>query len=600
MSDNALRSTGFRKLMSGLHTWVGLIPGWVLFFMFVTGSAAYFRVEINQWMETERPYFGSSSDQRSMLEFAEARLHQVGTEADEWIIQFPDDRSDVLKIEWHQHLNEKQKVRLVEQGFSEQEIEEKKAALEKEEFLDPHTGIPLTYINDTQQVRDTHGGNALYQMHFKLHYLPELLAHYLVVICTLFMLVGLITGIVVHKKIFKEFFTFRPGKKQRSWLDAHNIFGVLSLPFQLMITYSGLMFFLSTIFPAIYLAPIALMGFDIANMQAASSTEELSPKNQALREVVVEELFNQPPELKPAHTAAPLTRLGGLLDEVYALRLDKNVRFVVIDNVNDLNARVRFWMSQGLNTGRQQFTFNGISGERIASAKTGIDYADSRVTAVEVNDILFDLHEGRYAPTPLRWLYFLSGLMGAGMIATGCILWAVKRHTRTEQSGHQPRGLLLVERLNVATFVGLPVAIAAYFWANRLLPVTMAHRADWEVNTLFLVWGLMFILAMLRPRQRIWVDQLRLAAVAYGLLPLLNFLNSDRHLGTSLVQGDWVVTGFDLTMLVVALSFGWAASRAHRARLQQTITGHEADLSMIGNELQRPGSSSQTSDQALS
>lgn len=40
--------------------------------------------------------------------------------------------------------------------------------------------------------------------------------------------------------MFADFFTLRFGKGQQSWLDAHNVAGVLALPFGLMITYTGL------------------------------------------------------------------------------------------------------------------------------------------------------------------------------------------------------------------------------------------------------------------------------------------------------------------------------------------------------------------------
>jgi uncharacterized iron-regulated membrane protein len=58
------------------------------------------------------------------------------------------------------------------------------------------------------------------------------------------MLVLLVTGVIVHKKIFTDFFTFRPQKAPaRNWLDAHNVSSVMTLPFALMITYSGLAIF---------------------------------------------------------------------------------------------------------------------------------------------------------------------------------------------------------------------------------------------------------------------------------------------------------------------------------------------------------------------
>ena len=64
------------------------------------------------------------------------------------------------------------------------------------------------------------------------------------------MLVAVFSGVITHKKIIKDFFTFRPGKGQCSWLDAHNVVSVMSLPFFVMITYSGLVFFLYQYMPA--------------------------------------------------------------------------------------------------------------------------------------------------------------------------------------------------------------------------------------------------------------------------------------------------------------------------------------------------------------
>ena len=58
-------------------------------------------------------------------------------------------------------------------------------------------------------------------------------------------LIGTITGLVVHKKIFRNFFTFRRNAKvaQTRWLDAHNVLGVIAWPFLFMIVLSGLVFY---------------------------------------------------------------------------------------------------------------------------------------------------------------------------------------------------------------------------------------------------------------------------------------------------------------------------------------------------------------------
>ncbi len=89
-------------------------------------------------------------------------------------------------------------------------------------------------------IRDTRGGDFLYRFHFELH-MPPLWGRWIVGICAMIMLVALISGIVTHRRIVSDFFILRRDKAaQRGWLDAHNVTGVLALPFHLMITYTGI------------------------------------------------------------------------------------------------------------------------------------------------------------------------------------------------------------------------------------------------------------------------------------------------------------------------------------------------------------------------
>ena len=44
---------GFRQAMAWLHTWTGLIFGWLLFAIFLTGTLSYFKEEISHWAQPE-------------------------------------------------------------------------------------------------------------------------------------------------------------------------------------------------------------------------------------------------------------------------------------------------------------------------------------------------------------------------------------------------------------------------------------------------------------------------------------------------------------------------------------------------------------------
>ncbi|MDL1863660.1 PepSY domain-containing protein [Betaproteobacteria bacterium PRO5] len=506
---------GFRQSMSWLHTWAGLVLGWLLFFMFLTGTAGYFNAEIDHWMQPEwSAWHAVSTEDAATL--ALNRLQQQAPDAARWSFNLPVNRTwSWLNLSW-------------------QSKEGSAPSASGSERLDPFTGQPL-------QARATGGGQALYVMHWRLHYMPLSVAEWLVSIAAMFMLIAIVTGVIVHRKIFADFFTFRPSKGQRSWLDAHNVLAVIALPFHLMITYSGLVFLMFTTVP---LVVAAYYGPGKAGQQAMTN-----------------EVYQRPPPSEASGYPATLTKFTPLLAQAEDRWGAGQAYYVNIHHPGDAQARIHLYQWQGtpLRNG-EELIFDGTSGRLLEIVPVTLS---SSATA---RDLLFELHEGLFAGPLLRWLYFLSGLLGTVMIATGLVLWTVKRRQKLEKAGiGTHRGVMLVERLNVGTIIGLPVAIAVYFWANRLIPVDFADRAAWEMHSLFIAWMLLLLHAALRPVARAWVEQCWLAALAFALLPILNMLTTDRHLGVSLPQGDWVMASFDLTMLIFGLAFACiAAILVHR------------------------------------
>ena len=497
----------FRQSMTWLHTWAGLVFCWILYFMFITGTLGYFDTEIDRWMQPELRTVENATLAQS-IDTARARLESEAPGAERWLISPPGNReTPQLNIFWQQPRTEA--------GAGER----------GEQMLDVHSGEPLA-------ARETAGGQTLYRMHYLLHYLPRDVGYRIVGVITLLMFVGLITGIVIHKNIFKDFFTFRPGRRKRSWLDIHNLLSVATLPFQLMITYSGLVFVITLWMP---LVGFSSYGFDAGKLRAALT--EIAGQVQ----------------VEPAGTPAPLGSLTAMADTAVAHWGD-SIRSIEVKWPGDANARVIIRKSpQSISRFREQLVFDGVSGE-LLQAKTAETNAPQAVA-----NSLIGLHEGLFAGPLLRWLYFISGLLGAGMVATGAIYWVVKRRPKPGREAVASAGHRLVECLNVGTIAGLPVAIAAYFWANRLLPVDMAGRADWEVHVLFMVWLAALIHPRLRSLRTAWIEQLWLGAAAFTLLPLVNAATTDGHLLQSLAAGDWLFAGFDLTALATGLLLGIAA-----------------------------------------
>ena len=177
---------------------------------------------------------------------------------------------------------------------------------------------------------------------------------------------------------------------------------------------------------------------------------------------------------------------------------------------------------------------------------------------------MIGLHAGRFSSDWLRFLYFLCGVAGSVMVASGMVLWTVKRREKLPDPTRPHFGFKLVERTNVAAIAGFPLGVAVMFWANRLLPVEMAGRAAWEVHCLFLAWGAALILSIVRKPQHNWVALLGLTGVLLAALPVYNLFGTQRGLIASLSSGDMMLAGIDIALLVFGAAFLALARRVAR------------------------------------
>lgn len=97
--------------------------------------------------------------------------------------------------------------------------------------------------------------------------------------------------------------------------------------------------------------------------------------------------------------------------------------------------------------------------------------------------------------------------------------------------------------LNVAVVAGFPFGVAAVFWANRLLPIGLKDRAQWEVHGLFIAWALALALTCLMGPRRGWIALLGATGALLSVLPLYNAIATERGLPATLSQGDYVLAG---------------------------------------------------------
>ncbi|WP_373981401.1 PepSY domain-containing protein [Achromobacter sp. JD417] len=502
---------GLRQSMSWLHTWAGLIFGWVLFAMFLTGSLAFFRPEITRWMQPEIQVQPAPAVQA--VATAQRYLAENAPDAKRWFITPPSDREPLIQL-----LYQTPKPKPGERGFVRVK-------------LDAATGQAVT-------PRQTRGGDFFYRFHFELETAFPW-GRWLASIAGMFMLVAIISGIITHKKIFADFFTFRPGKGgQRAWMDGHNVLSVLGLPFHLMITFSGLVLFMVMLMPA--------------GIQAVYDNPR-DYTNEVFKAFKVTPPLNQPAPLVPI---APLVAQA---EQQWQGRVGR----VTVNNPNDAGATITIsrHVGDGVSYGLMApfMRFDGVTGALQESE------AGRSATALTAG-VITGLHLGLFAEPVLRWLYFIVSLAGTAMVATGLVLWIAKRRQKARPGdAREAFSLRLVDGLNAGTIAGVVFGVAAVFLANRLLPADMPGRQVWEVRAFFIAWGLSLVYAFLFQRRK-WQDLLAVAAAALALVPVVNALTTHRHLGVSLPQGDWVMAGFDLTCLASALFFAWMAQKAARAR----------------------------------
>jgi len=526
---------GLRQSMSWLHTWSGLVLGWLLFAVFFTGTLSYFRTEIDTWM---RPELHASVPSLSVEETAEKALATIqrlaSPDAQSWSLSLPNARRTAVDASWR----EAPAPGVVQQGRGNF----------KRITLDAATGEQI-------EPRETRGGGFLYRFHFELYGMPRIWGRWIVGIATMFMFVAIISGVITHKKIFTDFFTFRPKKGQRSWLDSHNATAVLALPFHIVITFSGLLLLINPLMQ--WTSQSVNGGVDPRGGGRPQVTAQAAPGDTGQRAPTRGEGRRDRNAAPESTTLAPI---GPMLAHALQQWPENGVGSITINAPNTSRMTVDLREGGGssfVNRGQTRtLQFDGATG----ALRERPDAAPPSAVRATYN-VVTGIHMARGADTAVRWLLFLSGLVGTFMAASGMVLWVVKRLPERKKRGYTPFGHHLVEVLNVGAIVGLSVATAVYFWANRLIPADVAGRSDWEIRCFFAAWLLCTLHPLWRAWRKLsqrqtWLEQMALAAALFALLPVLNPLTGGASLASSIPNGQWLIAGFDLMMLALAALHG--------------------------------------------
>ena len=189
----------------------------------------------------------------------------------------------------------------------------------------------------------------------------------------------------------------------------------------------------------------------------------------------------------------------------------------------------------------------------ILNAATGklLENTRNESAIATLNASMYGLHMARFAEPALRLGLFFSGLLGCGMIASGLLLWSLKRQIQ-KKSARFHLGHYLVNRLNITIIIGLPLAMLGYLYANRFISIP-AGAPNYEIYSFFSIWIGSFMLACLTPQQYLWKIQLKILLGAAFMLPLIDmyYLVSQHDIDS--FKSYWPFLRIDLMLWLLAL-----------------------------------------------
>ena len=496
--------SAFRQSMNQLHTWVGVVLGSLMFVIFWTGTLSVFDREIDRWMMPATRLAHPAAMPAVKLD---GPITQTATQltqgSSQWFVRLPNERVPAVELRWRNEATKQQERR----------------------FLHPQTGAVLT---DSE----TLGGTGfIFPFHYTLHIKWKDVGEWLVGLAGMAMLVMVVSGVVTHRRIFTDFFTFRPKKKlQRASLDLHNLMGVLALPFHVFMPLSGVILLFALYWPSAYLG----------QYPQAKSLEES-------KKAFTAEAYGQFKRAKANKPAAATASLDAMLATAESQWPGGKADFVRVWLPGDANSYVevrRHYLNE-VTMHLDQIYLDAATGQILNRFEAA--------PIMAVQRFLVGAHRLHFDNCLLRWLYFAGGLAGCIMIATGFLYWLESR-----RSTHARRGLAgvrMVEALTVFSVPGIVLATLAFFVANRLLPTEVSMRgygrATLEMWAFYGVWLGTLVHAAARGRNA-WAEQgWAIAALATAAV-LLNWTTTGQHLGVTVRGSLWAVAGMDALLLASA------------------------------------------------
>ncbi|NBC18779.1 MAG: hypothetical protein GVY18_15860 [Bacteroidetes bacterium] len=501
------------KLLWDAHSVTGIVIGLGLFVIFFAGAFALYRGELHAWADPA-------------LRTTEVRL-SADAVTTPLLAEHPPAQGTDLQVTYP--------IRERTYYFVRYETIEADSTRPVQAYVNASTGASFT-----PAVPNHVGRSMLSEMLYDLHFFGQagMWGEILSGLAAVFFLFAVVSGLLIHwRKLPKDWHTFRPRARLRTALaDAHNVLGLIGLPFTVMYAITGA--FLALL--VILLAPTVLVVFD-------GDTEALEATLSG---------FEMPPH-EPTGAAAQMLSFEDI-EEAVPASWDGVVEMtsIIVHGWGDEAAvAVVYGDVEHSLTQSPRAALSATTGEVLAANDPPTATALGGTTAVMTN-----LHYARLGSPLAKVLFFLLALATSAVILTGNVLWVLVRRPKDPRA--TPWLHRVLARLTVGVGCGLVAAVPLLFLTTAALPMDLPSLRIWEHVALFGGWAVLIAAAFFGPSP-VWAArwQLALAGALSLIVPLANGLGTGAWPWVTAPLGQWAVFWVDVGFLLSAPILLWIAWR---------------------------------------
>jgi len=426
--------TDFVRIYKSVHTWTGILTGLALFIAFYAGALTVFKEPLARWVAPPGETRAVTVDEAPQL-IARTLAAQPGSARD-FTVYLDDAEHLPGRLGWqvrnagvddHDESATRHFAATLA-GDGSVEVRQYQPA-ELPAFIDTlHRVVGLPFDNDPSR--------------------------WLMGVVAALYALALISGVVVLlPSLVKDFFALRVGKnRKRMWLDAHNLVGIVSLPFHLVMALTSVVF---AFHDGIYDLQDKLIhgGQWSTAFQRSLPAVDAAPRDPG-QMLAPRELVARARELAPGFRPEALQ----------------------YQQVSGPRAVVRVWgKDPAAVSPRARGGFLAL--DPYSGRVVSRDFLPGQQSTANLFvSSFFALHMAAFGGTAVQWMYFLLGLAGAWLFYSGNLLWLETR--RRKQAGKatevpaQRRDARLMAAATVGVCLGcicgISLAIAGGKWLHVL------------------------------------------------------------------------------------------------------------------------------------